>query len=84
MPSPAGRPSERILQGSIAGALLRLAGPVVLANVLQTVYQLTDTFWVGRLGTEAVAAVSFSFPYLPPHLLWRRNHDRWDDPRGAV
>src|SRR5690606_2327456 len=35
-----------------------------LANVLQTVYQLTDTFWVGRLGTDAVAAVSFSFPVL--------------------
>ena len=57
-----GRPSDAILQGPIAGALLRLAGPVVLANVLQTVYQLTDTFWVGRLGAVAVAAVSFSFP----------------------
>lgn len=64
MPRPSGRPSESILQGSIAGALLRLAGPVVLANVLQTVYQLTDTFWVGRLGTAAVAAVSFSFPVI--------------------
>jgi putative MATE family efflux protein len=64
MPSPSGRPSDAILQDPIAGALLRLAGPVVLANVLQTVYQLTDTFWVGRLGTEAVAAVSFSFPII--------------------
>lgn len=61
-PPPSARPSEAILQGPIGGALLRLAGPVVLANVLQTVYQLTDTFWVGRLGTAAVAAVSFSFP----------------------
>lgn len=58
------RPSEAILRGSISGALLRLAGPVVLANVLQTVYQLTDTFWVGRLGADAVAAVSFSFPVI--------------------
>lgn len=64
MPRSSGRPSEAILQGPIAGALLRLAGPVVLANVLQTVYQLTDTFWVGRLGAEAVAAVSFSFPVI--------------------
>ena len=64
MAEPRGRPSEAILHGSIARALLRLAGPVVLANVLQTVYQLTDTFWVGRLGTEAVAAVSFSFPII--------------------
>ncbi|MDT0630466.1 MATE family efflux transporter [Rubrivirga sp. S365] len=56
------RPSSAILEGPIARALLRLAGPVVLANVFQTLYQLTDTFWVGRLGAEAVAAVSFSFP----------------------
>ena len=65
MPVPdAPRPSDAILQGPIAGALLRLAGPVVLANVFQTFYQLTDTFWVGRLGAEAVAAVSFSFPVI--------------------
>ena len=62
VPRPPGRPSQALLEGSIARALLRLAGPVVLANVLQTVYQLTDTFWVGRLGAVAVAAVSFSFP----------------------
>ena len=43
---------------------MRLAGPVVLANVFQTLYQLTDTFWVGRLGADAVAAVSFSFPVI--------------------
>lgn len=44
--------------------LLRLAGPIVGANMLQTVYQLTDTFWLGRLGAVAVAAVSLSFPIL--------------------
>ncbi|OZC03867.1 MATE family efflux transporter [Rubricoccus marinus] len=64
MPKPPARPSEAILQGPIAPALLKLAGPVVLANVFQTVYQLTDTFWVGRLGADAVAAVSFSFPVI--------------------
>ncbi len=35
-----------------------------MANVLQTMYQLIDTFWLGRLGAEAVAAVSLSFPIL--------------------
>jgi putative MATE family efflux protein len=34
----------------------------MLGNVLQTGYQLTDAFWVGRLGAAAVAAVSVSFP----------------------
>lgn len=43
-------------------SLLTLAGPVVLANLLQAGYQITDAFWVGRLGEAAVAAVSVSFP----------------------
>lgn len=64
MPAPSRRPSEAILKGPVAGTLIRLAGPVVLANVLQTAYQLTDTFWVGRLGANAVAAVSLSFPVI--------------------
>src|SRR6202041_3871071 len=34
----------------------------MLGNVLQTGYQLTDAFWVGRLGGAAVAAVAVSFP----------------------
>jgi putative MATE family efflux protein len=50
------------LEGPIARALLTLAGPIILGNVLQTGYQLTDAFWVGRLGAAAVAAVSVSFP----------------------
>ena len=50
------------LEGSIGRALVRLAIPIVLGNVLQTGYQLTDAFWVGRLGAAAVAAVSVSFP----------------------
>lgn len=45
-------------------AMVTLAVPIVLANVLLTVYQLTDTFWLGRLGPEAVAAVSLAFPVL--------------------
>ena len=41
---------------------MHLAFPIILANVLQSAYQLIDTFWLGRLGAEAVAAVSLSFP----------------------
>ena len=50
------------LEGPIGSALLRLAVPIILGNVLQTGYQLTDAFWVGRLGGAAVAAVAVSFP----------------------
>jgi len=55
----------RILtEGSILKAIFFLSWPVVAANMLQTIYNLTDAFWVGRLGEAAVAAVSFSFPIL--------------------
>jgi putative MATE family efflux protein len=58
-------PSDRqnlFLEGPIGSALIRLAIPITLGNLLQTGYQLTDAFWVGRLGAAAVAAVSVSFP----------------------
>src|SRR5580698_1355692 len=50
------------LEGPIRIALINLALPIILGNLLQTGYQLTDAFWVGRLGAAAVAAVSVSFP----------------------
>ncbi|HEX5471691.1 MAG TPA: MATE family efflux transporter [Lacipirellulaceae bacterium] len=56
------RSKRSLTDGSIVGALVRLSIPIVLANILQTAYQITDTFWVGRLSTEAVAAVTLCFP----------------------
>ena len=53
-----------MLSGSVFKSILMISIPVILANLLQTVYQLIDMFWVGRLGAEAVAAVSLSFPLL--------------------
>ena len=50
------------LEGSITRALAVLAIPIIFGNIAQTGYQLTDAFWVGRLGASAVAAVSVSFP----------------------
>lgn len=51
-----------LLAGSIPRALATFSLPIILGNILQTGYQLTDAFWVGRLGADAVAAVSISFP----------------------
>jgi len=55
---------NNLTEGSILKSLLTLSVPIIFANILQTAYQLTDTFWVGRLGTVAVAAVSISFPII--------------------
>ena len=56
--------AKRLTEGSILRSLVSLSVPIVFANILQTAYQLVDTFWVGRLGGEAVAAVSVSFPLI--------------------
>jgi putative MATE family efflux protein len=57
-------PTSSLLEGPILKSLVTLAIPIVFANVLQAGYQLTDAFWVGRLGGNAVAAVSVSFPVM--------------------
>jgi len=51
-----------ITEGSLLKALVRLALPIVMGQSLVTAYQLVNTFWVGRLGAEAVAAVGISGP----------------------
>ncbi len=48
--------------GAIAPKLLSLSWPLVAGNLLQTLYNLADVFWVGRVSAEAVAAVSLMFP----------------------
>jgi len=51
-----------LTEGPILRSLLTLALPIILANIFQAAYQLTDSFWVGRLGEKAVASVAISFP----------------------
>lgn len=55
---------NKYTEGGILNSLISLALPIIFANILQTTYQLIDTFWLGRLGANAVAAVSLSFPVL--------------------
>src|SRR3989344_9226180 len=53
---------NHLTEGPILKSIIVLSIPIVIGNLLQTAYNITDTFWVGRLGAEAVAAVSLSFP----------------------
>lgn len=50
-----------LLHGSMDRALLRLAGPAILAKALHAAVGLVDVFWVGRLGAAPTAAVTTSF-----------------------
>ncbi len=53
---------ELSLQWPIFKALLTLTIPILIANVLQSAYQIIDAYWVWKLWANAVAAVSVSFP----------------------
>jgi len=55
------RPPDRSKE-NLLRVLLKLALPVMAIQFLQTGYQLTDAYWVGKLGGNAVAAVSVNFP----------------------
>src|SRR3989344_2458935 len=43
-------------------AMLALALPIVITMIVQVMYNIVDTAFVGRLGAEAIAALTFSFP----------------------
>ncbi len=50
-----------VTDGALIKPLVVLSIPIILTNMLQVGYNLADTFWVGRLGGPAVAALSFSW-----------------------
>lgn len=46
-----------LLEGPIAGTLARLAFPIMGTSLIQMGYNLVDMVWIGKLGSNAVAAV---------------------------
>ncbi|QLG62545.1 MATE family efflux transporter [Halorarum salinum] len=57
-----GREEFDLTSGDIGKPLFYLSLPIVITNLLQTAYNLADTYWLGRYSTEALAAISFAFP----------------------
>jgi len=53
-----------LLDGPIAATLVRLAWPNVLVMIVQASVGLIETYFVGKLGTDALAGVSLVFPVL--------------------
>src|SRR5947209_8317864 len=57
--TPAAAPRTRLLlQGPIVGTLLRLAAPNVLVMLAQASTGLIETYFVSRLGTDALAGMA--------------------------
>jgi putative MATE family efflux protein len=54
--------TRMLIEAPIAATLVRLAAPNVLVMVAQASVGLIETYFVGRLGTDALAGVSLVFP----------------------
>ena len=50
-----------LLEGNLVKTIIKLGYPMALASVAQTLYNLADTFWLGKLGKEALSAPIISF-----------------------
>jgi putative MATE family efflux protein len=51
-----------LLEGPIASTLLRLAAPNILVMLAQASVGLIETYFVGKLGTQALAGMALVFP----------------------
>ena len=57
-------PSTALLHGPILPQLLRLAFPILIVLAVQTLVSVAETYFVGFLGTDALAGVALVFPAL--------------------
>ena len=48
----------------ILSTLFVLSWPIMIGEGMQLMYNLADTFWVGQLGSNELAAISLSFPLI--------------------
>ena len=54
--------TKLLIEAPIAPTLLRLAIPNVITTVVQASTGLIETYFIGKLGTDALAGVSLVFP----------------------
>jgi putative MATE family efflux protein len=51
-----------LLEGNINQTIMRMSLPMVLGMLSMVIFNLTDTYFIGKLGKDELAAVSFTFP----------------------
>ena len=54
--------SNGLTEGSIGKTILRLTYPMIFGMVSMIVFNLVDTFFIAKLGTQELAAITFTFP----------------------
>ena len=53
---------KRLLTGPVGPTLLRMAFPMMVGIAAVIFFNIVDTFWVGQLGGDELAAMAFTFP----------------------
>ncbi|MFV0342156.1 MAG: MATE family efflux transporter [Anaerocolumna sp.] len=56
------RNRDEILGGNLAKVFAKLALPIVANTFIQTMYNLTDTYWLGKMGESHQAAITIVSP----------------------
>ncbi len=55
--------TERLGYAPLGRLLLSLSLPGIVSMIIMALYNIIDTFWVARLGHEAIAALTIVFPF---------------------
>jgi putative MATE family efflux protein len=55
--------TERLGYAPLGRLLVKLSLPSIAGTVTVSLYNIVDTFWVAKLGHEAIAALTIVFPY---------------------
>lgn len=55
---------EMMTEAPIPGLIGRLAVPTIISMLITSFYNMADTFFVGKIGTSATAAVGVVFPVM--------------------
>lgn len=53
---------HNLTEGPIAATLIKMTLPMILGMLMMFSFNLVDTFFISMLGTEALSAISFTFP----------------------
>jgi putative MATE family efflux protein len=53
---------KQLLTGPVGPTLLRMAFPMMVGIAAVIFFNIVDTFWVGQLGGDELAAMAFTFP----------------------
>ncbi len=55
--------TERLGYAPLGRLLIKLSLPSIAGTITMSLYNIVDTFWVAKLGHEAIAALTIVFPY---------------------